>query len=73
MSAKCDVLERKKIIDVSASLKIVWVEKQSGETFSFSGGKGSKLRISNLDTIWSYEIYVSNDVSVWRDPKVPIS
>jgi len=32
-----DVFERKKIIDVTASLKMVWVEKQSGETFSFSG------------------------------------
>jgi len=39
MSAKGVVLERKKIIDVSASLKMVWVEKQSGETFSFSGEK----------------------------------
>jgi hypothetical protein len=26
-------------------------------------GKGSKLGISNLDTIRSYHIYVSNDVS----------
>jgi hypothetical protein len=39
VSAKGDVLERRKIIDVSASLKMVWVVKQSGETFSFSGGK----------------------------------
>ena len=37
MSAKCDVFQRKKIIDVTASLKMVLVEKQSGETFSFSG------------------------------------
>ena len=33
-------------------------------------GKGSKLRISNLDSIWSYQIYVSNYVSLWRDPKL---
>jgi len=32
MSAKCDVFERKKIINVTASLKMVWVKKQSGET-----------------------------------------
>jgi hypothetical protein len=37
MSATCDVFESKRIIDVTASLKMVWVEKQSGETFSFSG------------------------------------
>jgi hypothetical protein len=29
------VFERKKITGVTASLKMVWVEKQSGENFSF--------------------------------------
>jgi hypothetical protein len=37
MPAKCDVCERENSIDGTASLKMVWVEKQSGETFSFSG------------------------------------
>lgn len=36
-------------------------------------GKGSKLRISNPRHYMSYQMYVSNDVSLWRDPKVPVS
>ena len=39
MPAECDVCKRKKIFDVTASLKMVWVEKQAGETFSFSWEK----------------------------------
>ena len=35
-------------------------------------GKRSKLRISNPRHYMSYEMYVSIDVSLWRDPKGPV-